>query len=266
VTTTSLKMPGPVTAAKKPKLDENEISISDGESKSIEMIEACQKDIEDLADKETEEILIVEKKYNKLRKPYYTQMSELAAKVPDFWFTSTFGHYDVKEILRVGEEEEFIEKCFSKLQVEEFPEQISPVNNGYKLTVTFRENAYFTNAELMKEFKVSEDTGILESTSTPINWKEGKDLTKPDTTGTAKEGFFIWYLDNDNPPGDLIAEAIKDEVWVNPLKYYLNPCFGESSYSDGETSSLGENDSENEDEEDEDEDDEEEVEISDESE
>jgi len=250
-------MPGPVTAAKRPKLDGNEISFSDAESKSIEMIEACQKDIKDLADKEFEEILIVEKKYHTLRNIHHSKMSELAAKTfPDFWFKSTFGHYDLKEwILRDGEEEEFIEKFFCKLKVEEFPEQISPVNNGYKLIFTFRENDYFTNTELMKEFKVSEDTGILESTSTAINWKEGKDLTKPNTTATAKKGFFIWYLDNDDPPRDMIAEAIKDEVWVKPLTYYLNPGYPQySSYS-------GEIDSENEGKDDEDE-----VDISDESE
>jgi len=252
-------MPGPVQA-KKPKLDDGASLTEEG--KSIELIEACQKEIDEIGDKETEEILIVERKFNKLRKPYYAQMAQLATKVPDFWFTSTFGHYDVREVLRVGEEEEFVQKCFCKLNVEEFPEQTDSQGSGYKLTFTFRDNDYFTNKELIKEFHITQQAGVLTSTSTPINWKEGKDLTKPDPTGTAKEGFFVWYLDNNNPPGDLIAEAIKDEVWVNPLKYYLNPCFGESMYSDGETSSLGENEDDDEDDDDEDDEDEE---VSDES-
>jgi hypothetical protein len=34
-------------------------------------------------------------------------------------------------------------------------------------------------------------------------------------------GFFTWFLNNDDPCSDEIAEVIKDDIWPNPLQYYL---------------------------------------------
>jgi len=33
--------------------------------------------------------------------------------------------------------------------------------------------------------------------------------------------FFLWFCDNTNPVADEIAVEIKDDLWLNPLKYYL---------------------------------------------
>ena len=36
--------------------------------------------------------------------------------------------------------------------------------------------------------------------------------------------FFCWFNDCDTASGDEIAEIIKDEIWPNPMQYYL-VCF-----------------------------------------
>lgn len=58
------------------------------ESEALEQIDACQNEIDALNEKASEEILKVEQKYNKLRKPCYEKRSELVKRIPNFWVTS----------------------------------------------------------------------------------------------------------------------------------------------------------------------------------
>lgn len=81
------------------------------------------------------------------------------------------------------------------------------------------------------------------SQSTTIQWKEGSDLAKrlKEQTAAAKaerEGnmkggrkrmhefprtFFTWFTDHGDASADDIAEVIKDDMWPNPLQYFLVP-------------------------------------------
>src|SRR5689334_5046088 len=56
--------------------------------KALEEIDACQNDIDSLNEKASEEILKVEQKYNKMRKPYFEKRNELIKKIPNFWVTA----------------------------------------------------------------------------------------------------------------------------------------------------------------------------------
>ena len=56
--------------------------------KALEEIDQCQNDIDSLNEKASEEILKVEQKYNKLRKPHYEKRNELIKKIPNFWVTA----------------------------------------------------------------------------------------------------------------------------------------------------------------------------------
>merc|ERR1711971_1551691 len=35
--------------------------------------------------------------------------------------------------------------------------------------------------------------------------------------------FFTWFCDNSDPQQDDVAEVIKDDLWPNPLQYFLSP-------------------------------------------
>lgn len=56
--------------------------------KALEEIDACQNDIDGLNEKASEEILKVEQKYNKMRKPFFEKRNELIKKIPNFWVTA----------------------------------------------------------------------------------------------------------------------------------------------------------------------------------
>lgn len=60
-------------------------TVDDGETETLELIDACQNEIDALNEKASEEILKVEQKYNKLRKPCYDKRSELVKRIPKFW-------------------------------------------------------------------------------------------------------------------------------------------------------------------------------------
>lgn len=52
---------------------------------ALEEIDVCQNEIDKLNDEASEEILIIEKKYNQLRKPYYERRDQIIGNIPNFW-------------------------------------------------------------------------------------------------------------------------------------------------------------------------------------
>lgn len=56
--------------------------------KALEEIDSCQNEIDQLNEKASEEILKVEQKYNKLRKPNFENRSKIIQRIPNFWVTA----------------------------------------------------------------------------------------------------------------------------------------------------------------------------------
>lgn len=93
------------------------------------------------------------------------------------------------------------------------------------------------------------------SQSTPIKWKEGFNLTQNSEPRSTKRGrkrhleqksFFAWFNDHIDPASDDIAEIIKDDLWLNPLNYYLVPDIEVENGAEEEDNSDGEEDTETE--------------------
>lgn len=157
----------------------------------------------------------------------------------------------------------------TKLNVEDFDD----VKTGYCISFHFKENPYFENEVISKEFHLAADnqtsTDFTQtSTSTAIKWKEGKDLlkelqSKPPANkkrDVDHKSFFDWFCDNSDPVNDDFAELIKDDIWPNPLQYFLVPDIGvyndEESISDDDEEDIKDSGSECEDLEEDQEDDE----------
>ena len=54
----------------------------------LQEISNCQVDIDVLYEKGSEEVLQVEMKYNKLRRPHFEKRNHLIRQIPNFWVTS----------------------------------------------------------------------------------------------------------------------------------------------------------------------------------
>jgi template-activating factor I len=190
---------------------------------AIERIDEVQNEIDRLNEQASEEILKVEQKYNKMRQPHFQRRTDLISKIPNFWVTAFVNHPQVSALL--SEEDEEALQYLKKVEVQEFED----IKSGYKINFYFDENPYFDNKCITKEFHLNE-TGEPSSKSTPITWKPGKDLTKSKTaagkgdhkrTHSDQESFFGWFLDHNDAGADELGEVIKDDIWPNPLQYYL---------------------------------------------
>jgi len=244
---------GAVSAAAAAEAAAEERDFDEETQKALEEIDANQNEIDNLNEKASEEILKVEQKYNKLRKPFYSKRNDIIGRIPKFWLTAFINHPQVSSVIEEDEEDAL--QYLNKLEVEEFED----IKSGYKIKMHFdANNPYFENDVLTKEFMLG-SSGDPTSTSTTIAWKEGKDLTakaamkfataSKSSRKKASESrtFFTWFGDNGDPSGDEIAESIKDDMWPNPLQYFLVPDVevenggeGEDDEDDGEEEEEGE--------------------------
>ncbi|KAK7094968.1 protein SET-like [Littorina saxatilis] len=192
------------------------------QQEAIEQIDEVQNEIDRLNEQASEEILKVEQKYNKLRQPFFKKRSDLIAKIPNFWVTAFVNHPQVSALLTEDDEEAL--QFLTKVEVQEFDD----IKSGYTINFCFDSNPYFDNEVISKEFHLN-DTGEPSSKSTTIKWKEGKDLTKKPTAAQKgkkrshddQESFFCWFSDHADAGADELGEVIKDDIWPNPLQYYL---------------------------------------------
>ena len=63
--------------------------------RALEEIDSCQNEIDSLNEKASEEILKVEQKFNKLRRPFFDKRNDLIRKIPNFWVTAVSLLYHV---------------------------------------------------------------------------------------------------------------------------------------------------------------------------
>ncbi|XP_069779058.1 protein SET-like [Narcine bancroftii] len=230
----------PATKMSKKEVNSNHDGADETSEKeqqeAIEHIDEVQNEIDRLNEQASEEILKVEQKYNKLRQPYFQKRSEPIAKIPNFLVTTFVNHPQVSALL--GEEDEEAMHYLTRVEVTEFED----IKSGYRIDFYFDENPYFDSKVLSKEFHLNEN-GDPSSKSTEIKWKPGKDLTKRSSQSQTKvgrkrqheepESFFTWFTDHLDAGADELGEVIKDDIWPNPLQYYLVPDM-EDEEGDGE--------------------------------
>ena len=66
-------------------VSEPDPSLIDKTQKILSNIGSCQTKIDSLNEEASEEILKVEQKYNKLRRPHFEERNQLIEEIPDFW-------------------------------------------------------------------------------------------------------------------------------------------------------------------------------------
>lgn len=221
---------------------------------AIEEIDRVQCEIDKLNEEASDEILRIEQKYNKLRQPHYKNRSDLINKIPNFWVTVFVNHPQLSTLLDEDDEEAL--QYLKRVDVQEFDD----IKSGYKINFHFdnSKNPFFENDVLTKEFHLNEN-GEPSCQSTKIKWKPGKNLTEvpndasndQSNKAAKKRGhkepslFFSWFNDHSDASGDDFGEVIKDDIWPNPLQYYLAQAEEEEEEVEG-----GEEDDEEDDDED----------------
>ncbi|XP_067880334.1 protein SET-like [Heterodontus francisci] len=194
--------------------------VAEETQRALEAVDACQHELEALNERASEEILQVEKRYSELRRPHFERRNQLIENIPGFWVTAFLNHPQLSALIDENDEEAF--NYMMRLEVEEFED----IKSGYRIKFSFNENPYFENSLIIKEFHLGTG-GKPVSQSTPIKWKKGMDLTAlskgVDDKGRKRghRSFFAWFTEHRNPTTDEIAEVLKDDMWPNPLQYFL---------------------------------------------
>ncbi|KAH0512236.1 Protein SET [Microtus ochrogaster] len=157
---------------------------------------------------------------------FFQKRSELIAEFPNFGVTTFVNHPQVSA--RLGEKDKEALRYLTRVKLTEFEN----IKSGYRIDFYFYENPYFGYKFLSKEFHLNE-SGDLSSKSTEIKWKSEKDLTKHSSQTQNKvirkrqhkeqESFFTWFTKCSDARADELGEVIKDNIWPNPLQYYLVP-------------------------------------------
>jgi len=195
---------------------------------AVQKIDEIQESIDKINDEASEEILKVEQRFNKMRQPHYVERAEIISRIPRFWVTCFLHHPQISSILNEDDERSLAHLL--KLEVQEFDD----IKSGYKISLHFEKNPFFSNDVISKEFHLGEG-GEPTFSNTPINWHPGKEpaathsANGKQTAGAKRAlpcevtegGFFAWFEEKD-PLAAEVGEIIKDDLWPNPLQYYLN--------------------------------------------
>ncbi|ESP04562.1 hypothetical protein LOTGIDRAFT_96468, partial [Lottia gigantea] len=195
--------------------------------KSVENIEYCQSKIKDLDIKEMEEMKNTAQKYSDYKKIHFDERNKIIRnELPHFWKTAFVNHPQIEELL-TEEDVESIDYLVD-LYVEDFED----IRAGYFLHFEFSTNPYFTNTVITKEYHLMDKNhkvlGKKEpiSVSSEIKWKPDMDLLAKKKKDKKKRktfsAFFSWFTDNEDPASDELAEVIKEDLWLNPLQYFLD--------------------------------------------
>lgn len=198
----------------------------------LEEVEDIQTQIGKLNELASEEILKVEQKFNKLRRPHFEKRNALLKEIPNFWLTTLANHPMIAPMIESAEDEDCLHYMVN-LDVEEFED----IKSGYKLKFHFVENPYINNQTIVREVCHLNTDEVVTSAS-PIEFKDtaqGKSLkqivessiaaykrkNRPGQTHNSFQSFFAWFSTQPESGSDDIAEIIKDQIWPSPLEFFF---------------------------------------------
>lgn len=187
---------------------------------SVALLAQVQMRLEALEKKSARLHQRLELKMSRQRRPHLDQRSSITQSIPGFWVTALLNHPHLSA--HIDETDEDALSYMIDLEIESFK------NNklGYRIRFHFRRNPYFQNNIIMKELHLGMG-GSPMSFSNPILWHRGQNLTAHSEPRKTARGvyqtFFSWFSDHSNPARDDIAQILKDDLYRDPLRYYLTP-------------------------------------------
>uniref|UniRef100_A0A7S1IY29 Uncharacterized protein n=1 Tax=Eutreptiella gymnastica TaxID=73025 RepID=A0A7S1IY29_9EUGL len=197
----------------------------DGEDAHAEIQAQCeemqrvQSKLEDVEAEFDKKVLELQSEFNVKKTPLYIERNAIISKIPNFWYIA-FTHSDIMRML-LHRDDEHIFKHITSLVVEEKED----IKSGFKITVTFSENSFFTNRELWKELTFT-DTAETKIDQSGVDWKPNQGPNKASNAAVGEkrdrdeESFFNAFFNNADKDHVDMANIIKDDLWPNPLRYY----------------------------------------------
>ncbi|NXO81615.1 TSYL5 protein, partial [Sitta europaea] len=195
--------------------EEEEEERDEGPARYLAALEAVQLELEAVEEEAARAFRRLRARFCLRRRPHLQRRNRLIQHIPGFWVTAFLNHPQLSAMISDRDEDAL--SYMTSLQVEEFGQS----RPGCRIRFFFSVNPYFQNDVVAKEF-VRGPSGHPVSHSTPIRWWQGQDPRSRSHKGPpAPRSFFAWFGDHSFPAGDRVAEIIKEELWPNPLQFYL---------------------------------------------
>ncbi|XP_028669092.1 testis specific protein Y-linked [Erpetoichthys calabaricus] len=215
------------------------VSVDSPETqRSLEMLMQVQNNLENIEKRASRIFRRLELKFSQMRRPHLEQRNEIIRSIPGFWVTAFLNHPQLSALINENDEDAL--SYMTSLEVEDFKNP----KLGYRIRFHFGRNPYFQNKVIVKEFHLGV-AGSAASVSSPIFWLRGQNLAAQNRIGKCPanlrvyQSFFNWFTDHSNPHSDEIAEILKEDLWKNPLQYYLIPQKQSGENGRGEKSGNG---------------------------
>ena len=227
---------------------------AEGSATAIVRAKALQTSLDQIDDDAAAEVLRVHAAANLRRVPIYEERGAELSAVPFFWAHALQGHPFLSTFI-TQRDIQILEYCTAVEVAEE-----ADVASGYSISLQFGPNPYFTNRKLEKRVQFANGTTILNATTIEWNSEydparafqaEGSgdadgEAETEDRVGSkrGREGasecsevpvLLLMLLsvssgavseDMDGEEAaeahdtEAICEAVKDEIWTSPLKFY----------------------------------------------
>ncbi|XP_069320663.1 testis-specific Y-encoded-like protein 2 isoform X1 [Eulemur rufifrons] len=181
----------------------------------LQALENIQLDLESVNIKAGKAFLRLKRKFIQMRRPFLERRDLIIQHIPGFWVKAFLNHPRISILINRRDEDIF--RYLTNLQVQD----LRHISMGYKMKLYFQTNPYFTNMVIVKEFQRNR-SGRLVSHSTPIRWHRGQEpQAHRHGNQDTSYSFFSWFSNHSLPEADRIAEIIKNDLWVNPVRYYM---------------------------------------------
>ncbi|XP_062962114.1 putative testis-specific Y-encoded-like protein 3 [Cynocephalus volans] len=187
----------------------------------VDPLEAIQWELEAVSAQADRAYLRLERRFGRMRRLHLARRSFIIQNIPGFWVTAFLNHPQLSAMISPRDEDML---CYlMNLEVRE----LRHTRTGCKFKFRFWSNPYFQNKVIVKEYECR-SSGQVVSIATRIRWHRGQEPPalihrNRDTV----RSFFSWFSQHSLPEADRVAQIIKDDLWPNPLQYYLlgdRPC------------------------------------------
>ncbi|CEG46642.1 protein set-like [Plasmopara halstedii] len=185
-----------------------ELSLDVKVQKVLEAVKKVEEELEQVNEEQAKEILVIENKYNAKKRPTYVKRNKLLADLPHFWKQAFTNHPLVGNFIQ--EDDDMLLDFLQSFDVTFVGD-----DGSFKMELTFQENPYFSPNVLWKQVKFTEDGDEVEVTASEVTWKEKAEVVE----NSQKFPFFQWFVSTDGDQD--VAEIIKEELWKNPVSYYM---------------------------------------------
>lgn len=167
--------------------EDDDLKIDDATTEKVSQI---QQKLLEIQNEESVQVLKIQNEFDKRKSPFFAQRAELLKTIPEFWGIVLSRHPAISPYLQ----EKNTSEVFKKLEDVNVENILTKDQSGFKVTLTFGANEYFTNrtVEITLTHPLyppeASTKDSYSSVSSPIQWKKNIiEIVDAQNAGQAKK-------------------------------------------------------------------------------